>query len=68
MIPSRVSPSGPSHLRGPNGRTRLACANYPHHFWRSTNAENALGLDLLPQNEMGIGILEERKENRLGTP
>jgi hypothetical protein len=43
------------------------CAHLPH-LPRSTNAQNAPGLDLLPQVEMGIGILEEWKENRLGTP
>jgi hypothetical protein len=32
------------------------------------NAENGTGLDLLAQVETGIGILEERKENRLGMP
>jgi hypothetical protein len=42
------------------------CANLPIH--PSQNAENAPGLDLLPQDETGIGILEESKENRLGMP
>ena len=30
--------------------------------------ENAPGLDLVAQVEIGIGILEERKENRVGMP
>jgi hypothetical protein len=51
----------------PDVRPRLAYAHLPH-WWRSTNAENAPGLDLVAQDEIGIGILETRKENRLGTP
>jgi hypothetical protein len=43
-------------------------APIPHTSGNPSHVENALGLDLVAQVETGIGILEERKENRLGMP